>query len=293
MNYSKITFLSFFALFLSLPAQAGFKDTLIRTLPKLALTASFGSTMYPSMMQYKTHLGMQRDFTQYGLSHDPERSAWATTILREHGLLSDTETAILGIDEEASPQDRSWQSQNDSVITTPTDLNADGNPVCALIHEEWHRRNHDAIKRIIFTTLTNGAGWLATAALLRKGSWSKTPTLLDSVGKSLVYYYGTHIGASSLTATALPPFQRYRERNADKFMMAHIKNPQDLSETAEFYNYRHEQYTDAVDKLPGYTQLYVAAYLGLFDTHPSNLERAEYFEKAAAELRTKQQSKKS
>lgn len=278
---------------ITLPAQAGFKDTLIRTLPKVALGASLCSTMYPSAMKGIVHQVIRRDPTSR-FPLDLEKSEWATSVLREHNLLGDGETILIGVDKYAAPEDREFISYNDSIITTPTDLNAVGNPICRLIHEEWHRRNQDSLKSIRANATFTAAGWLFSTALLRKGPWSKIPpTLFDSIGRSLVFYYSTKFAGSCTSSLLFPHFSRYQERNADKFMMMHIKDPSNLEEEAQSLRKDHLKDVQSLAHYPHYLRAYVHVDALVFNTHPSNLERAEYFEKAAAELRAKQQSKQS
>lgn len=289
-----VIILSLCTLIVALPIQAGFKDTFIRALPKVAIGASGYSFVDFYHHQYKGYKFIRQNPSKYGLLPDQARSEWAKRVLDDHGVLDEhDENVYLVTDESENPEDRNWATINDLFIASPTDMNNQGNPIVPLLHEYWHKINQDGLKEILTNGALSATGWFVGALALRKCSWSKAPTtLFDSISQTLIFYNFTQITGSSLQHLAWPYLSRKRERDADKFAIEKIKDPAYLINTAEFCKKKNAQRVESFNNSPWYDKAYTTAYRLLFATHPSPLERAEYFAKAAAELRAKQQGKK-
>jgi Zn-dependent protease with chaperone function len=80
---------------------------------------------------------------------------------------------------------------------------------------------------------------------------------------------------------------RYQERKADQYAIRFAKTPEELERESKFYQKKHTQFVESTHTR---SPLILAADLS-WSTHPSFLERAQYFQEAADALREKQQKK--
>ena len=277
MKHTKI-FVSLCTL-IALPAQAGFKNRLLRTLPTLAIGASaYESLSSPikSFLHYQNTVGKPERV-------DQQATEWIEKTLRRYGALGPNEQqpAIWG-DE--------WSNVKDTIITVPRALHSEGNPEIAALHERKHYISQDVFNRCITRITLAAAGWMLGFAPFMRTTFRQPPTFFDSFGKSIIVYEIPRAISTTALAFGDSYFSRQRERKADYFAIKHIGNrPDYLAEEALFYLDQHIQFMAKNLGKPDWE----ITILNLLKDHPSHLERAEYFKKAAEELRKKQQSKKS
>lgn len=293
MNRLKITFLSFCALISALPAQAGFKDMLIRTLPQIALGASATATMYSQVPGY---LLVQKERAlieakEYPRPLDPEKTAWASKVLIERGALRPDETQPIISSNFKNPD--YWLNIHDTVIIMPKNSDAfEGDLATMLSHERGHGVLQHCKKAQKAALELTAYGWLSTAVPLSLYGLKRMPTTIsNALIKSLIFYGASYYSGKYARAIGVPFKLRQFEREADQFSIDHALHPDELAKQARWFRNLHNKEQQKLDTWQ--KRLLSDPKQILFGTHPSNLERAETFEKAAAELRTKQQSNPS
>lgn len=156
-----------------------------------------------------------------------------------------------------------------------------------MLHEAGHYANNHTMWAYIITAAASGAAFSFPKSLRGKA-------MIGSCCSKLVYH---------LTS-------RKFERDADRYAIMHSKHPENLEMEAKAFRYHHEEFAKVIttleEKLSAnedldpqmkrilhYTLKIAPIALRIIDTHPPFLERAEYFEKAAEELRKKQQDNQS
>jgi len=167
-----------------------------------------------------------------------------------------------------------------------TTIEKQGVPAVALLHEEKHRQNQDFKKRAIVTTTLYAVFWGLGTCIARKAIFAPSLTIYESLGRTVCASYIPTSFMGFLGNPLIFAYNRHQERMADRFAVKYAKNPEELEQTAAHLQKKHAQSRDKNENIPP-----IAAKIrSLVNTHPSELERAQYFQKAAAELRAKQKT---
>lgn len=280
MKNTRIALLSLCALLNMAAHGMGIKNNLAYFLPKVALAASAYTVLSPfpkAYLEYKkaNSYDKARPLTSSPLVQvNPQKSIKASEILSKHGALTDNETQQVII------YNGSWDEYFDVVITRPEESHSEGDDICSLLNQRYQIINKHYQKGLHISLALNTLGWSAGALLVRKSFMRPASTITATLGKSIIAYCAPEISRGVAILLGLIPIARISTRNADQFVVEHVKNPDHLEEHAAAYRQRHEQSKNASADI---MQL----------IKPSDLSRAEYFEKAAEELRAKQQRKSS
>lgn len=273
--------LLFLCVLIALPAHAGFKDKFISTIKNAAGSGTAALI---------TYAGINRYYAQYAQKNaDPAATARANALFKEYGILQNKQVpVVLG----KSPS--AYASVTDAYIIVPKPTPhsyfnfsspAEFDYITTMLHEAGHYANNHTLWTCIIASTTAGAA--------------------QSFAKSLRGKSGLTLCCSFLSSQLVA---RKFERDADRYSIEHSRYPAHLEAQAKAFCSHHDQEQadiKAIEKKISDLSLYpktqtALRYLlkasqivhNIRDVHPSNLERAEYFKKAAAELRAKQ-SKKS
>ena len=279
MKNIQITLLSLCALLNMAAHGMGIKNNLAYFLPKIALAASAYTVLSPFLTIYslynKAHsYDKTRPLTSSPFKINPQKSITASQILSEHGALGNNET------QQVVTYKGDWSEHFDVVIAQPEESHSEGDDICWLLNQRYQIINKHYQKGLHISLALNALGWSAGTFVVKKSFMQPASTITGTLCKSIIAYCAPEISREVAILLGLIPIARISARNADQFVIEHVKNPDHLEEHAAAYRQRHEQSKNtSVDIM----QL----------IKPSDLSRAEYFEKAAEELRKKQHDNQS
>lgn len=307
MKYVKITFLSFCALFTALPIQAGFKDTFIRALPKVAIGASGYLSVSP-LLQYHNNKRTLEAYAQKNA--DPAATLRANMMFKEHGVLRANEQIPV-------VKGKEYACVHDTYITIPSEPDSPHaifDYTTTMLHEKDHFDDRIVLWRSIINSGFMMTSWASICLATKKIVPAECPIIKS------IYFATSPVWGIWPSLPVMYYLACSDERKADNYAIKHSLYPERLKAQARAFRHLHDQEWSAIEMLAadpdaGFdmpNRPFLAAAIKTLpsamhpkalslmryieripDTHPFDLERAEYFKKAAQELRKKQQGKKS
>lgn len=287
MHSSQKKNLLLFLLIFPAPLSAGFlKRSLYSALPRIVLATQVAKYIaLPLVDGISKYKDVQKNIDIYA---DPGATEYVTNLLRERNVIKPHETV-------PARWGNRYAIYCGTLIEIPRNpesseiIEEQGMPEIAIPHEEGHRRNRDFEKGLIATTTLYAFFYGLGTFVARKAIFAPSLTIYESLGRATCASYIPSSIRGLLGNPLVFAYSRHRERMADQCAIRHAKNPEELEQNAAYLQKKHALYM-IMDKNTPPTELKIKS---ITHTHPSDLERAQYFQRAADAMRARQKSTKS